>query len=669
MPGAAGILAAAWARSLGPRRRAATLPPVRRLTIALAAALVTVGASAAPAEAQLRFERCGEGYRCAQLSVPLDRTGAVPGRVSLLVKRREAKRATRPPLVLLAGGPGQSATAAFAGSSLGPVDTALRSRDLIVFDQRGSGRSGLLRCRALERSNILRAAEAAGRCAQSLGARRAFYTSRDTADDIEAVRVALGVPKLALYGVSYGTRTATAYALRHPGSVDRLILDSVVETDGPDALYGSTFAAIPRVLGALCGNACKRISSDPARDVNGLVQRLARGPLEGRVVGDGGRARKARFGRFALFSVLLAGDFDPGMRAALPGAVRAGLAGDAAPLLRLKARAFELEGGVIPPRELSVGLYASTICEETNLPWARAAPFSVRREQAAAAAAARPDASFYPFDRASALESDIIDICSRWPEAPAEPVPGPGPLPDVPALLIEGGDDLRTPVEAARTVAAQLPQSRLVVVPGVGHSTLGVDPTGCSARAFARFVNGGQVSTRCSGARRPSVRPTPPRSLAGVEPLPGASGLRSRAAAAVLLTLDDVADDANTRLVTLPFLARRIRGGGLRGGRYAIGLRGDVLRLRGVRFVSDLALGGGVRGFGMRRQRGTVRVRGPRGARGVLRIRGARIAGRLGGRAIVLRLARGAASQSAGARSPLAAPTPIRRPPRAPGLP
>jgi pimeloyl-ACP methyl ester carboxylesterase len=643
---------------------------VSRLTIAVVAALASLCAWAVPAEAQLRFRACGDsGDRCARLSVPLDRTGAVPGRVSLLVKRRDAKRATRPPLVLLAGGPGQSATAAFAGPSLGAVDTALRSRDLITVDQRGSGRSGLLRCRALERSNILRAAQAAARCAESLGARRAFYTSRDTADDLEAVRVALGVPKLALYGVSYGTRTATAFALRHPGSVDRLILDSVVETDGPDALYGSTFAAIPRVLGALCGSACGQITSDPARDVNRLVQRFARGPLKGRVFSPRGRSRSERFGRLGLFFVMLAGDFDAGLRAALPGAVRAGLGGDAAPLLRLKRRAFEIEGGALPPREFSTALYVATTCEEANLPWTRAAPFSVRREQAAAAAAARPDSSFFPFDRASALESDIVDICSRWPEAPAEPVPGPGPLPDVPALLIEGGDDLRTPVEAARTVAAQLPQSQLVVVPGVGHSTLGVDPTGCSARAFARFVNGGQPATRCARARRPPLRSTPPRSLAKVEPIPGARGLRSRAAAAVLQTLDDIADDANTRLVALPFSARRVRGGGLRGGRYELGLRAGVLRLRGVRFVSNLAIGGSLRRFTARNQRGTLRVRGPRGARGVLRVRGSRIVGRLGGRRIVLRLARGAAAQSAGVRSPLAGPSPIRRPPRPPALP
>src|SRR5918997_1669437 len=99
-----------------------------------------------PAQAAMRFERCGGyGFACARLSVPLDRTGGAPGRVSLLVKRVRARRrggATRPPLVLLAGGPGQSATESFGGDSLGLLYSVYRHRDLIPFDQRRTGRSG-----------------------------------------------------------------------------------------------------------------------------------------------------------------------------------------------------------------------------------------------------------------------------------------------------------------------------------------------------------------------------------------------------------------------------------------------------------------------------------------------------------------------------------------------
>ena len=146
-------------------------------------------ALAAPAEAVPRFERCGPfGFECTRVSVPLDRSGALPGRVSLFVKRvRARERPRRGALIVLAGGPGQSATDAFGGSALSVLYPAYRNRDLIIFDQRGTGRSGLLRCRALERSNLLDAGTAAGRCAARLGPRRALYTSRDSAEDIEAM--------------------------------------------------------------------------------------------------------------------------------------------------------------------------------------------------------------------------------------------------------------------------------------------------------------------------------------------------------------------------------------------------------------------------------------------------------------------------------------------------
>jgi hypothetical protein len=92
--------------------------------VAVAFLLLAAGLSLAPsADAALRFKRCGPyGFTCARLSVPLDRSGAVPGRVSLFVKRIRARGrggATRPPLLVLAGGPGQSATEAFGPESLG----------------------------------------------------------------------------------------------------------------------------------------------------------------------------------------------------------------------------------------------------------------------------------------------------------------------------------------------------------------------------------------------------------------------------------------------------------------------------------------------------------------------------------------------------------------------
>jgi pimeloyl-ACP methyl ester carboxylesterase len=612
-----------------------------------AAALLVVAAAAlvlaAPAEAALRFKRCGPfGFQCARMSVPLDRSGAVPGRVSLLVKRvRARQRPARGALFVLAGGPGQSATATFDGEALSLLYPAYRRRDLIVFDQRGTGRSSLLRCRALERSNLLGAGAAAARCAKRVGTRRAFYTSRDSVEDIEAIRVALGYKRIALFGTSYGTKVALGYALGHPASVERLVLDSVVEAEGPDALYLDTLEAVPRVLRALCRSGCRDFTRDPAGDVRRLVRKLAEAPLRGRVVDRRGRARRAAIDRGDLFLVLLAGDSRPVLRASFPGAVRAALTGDPAPLLRLRSRAFTLDGESPPPRLASAMLYTATTCEEIRFPWLRTTPpnEAARRAQARAAAAALPPNAFFPFDRATAIDNDLIELCDRWPAAPAHPAFGPGPLPNVPALLIEGEDDLRTPVESARRVADQFPRSRLLVVPQTGHSALGADLSGCTEMAFARFMQGRRVTTRCRGGRRsfPPL-PPPPKGLRRADPARGVPGVRGRVLTAIALTLRDLADDALTELIFDPDDPDIARGGGLRSGSYRLDGR-DTLWLRHLAFVPGVRLSGRVEDFGLRRQHGRLRVHGRAGVPGgVVRIRRKRVSGTLGGRRVRARL-------------------------------
>jgi hypothetical protein len=341
-----------------------------------------------------------------------------------------------------------------------------------------------------------------------------------------------------------------------------------------------------------------------------------------------------------LFAVLLAGDFDPTLRAAFPGAVRAALAGDAAPLLRLRRRAFVVDGEPPPARLLSSALYAATTCEEARLPWPRTTPPDPveRRRQAAAAAATLPDSSFFPFDRATALDSDFISLCDRWPAAASPPAFGPGPLPDVPVLLLEGEDDLRTPVENARRVASLFPRASLVVSPATGHSALGADVSRCAETAFARFFQGRPVPSACRPARRQfPATPPPPTRLSRVPPARGVRGTRGRVLTAVALTLRDVGEDALAELI-LDFADPDIaRGGGLRAGRYRIDGE-NTLTLDGVAFVPGLRLSGTLRRFGERRQRGRIRVSGATAPDGLLRIRGKRVSGRLGARRVRARL-------------------------------
>jgi len=421
--------------------------------------------------------------------------------------------------------------------------------------------------------------------------------------------------------------------------VDRLVLDSTVEADGPDPFYLDTMDAVPRALGSLCRRRCPW-TSDPVADLRSLVDRLAHGAMRGRVVDRRGRARVRRLTRVDVFTILLAGDFDPALRAAFPGSVRAALAGDAAPLLRLRRRAFAVDAEPPPPRLLSSGLYAATTCEEAPLPWARTTPPDPveRHRQAAARAATIPDSEFEPFDRGTSLASDTLNLCERWPHAPVAPDFGPGPLPDVPVLLLEGEDDLRTPVENARRVAELFPRSSLVVAPATGHSALGSDFSGCTDRAFARFFQNRSVSARCPRVRRfflPS--PPPPRRLVGVQPLAGTSGLRGRALAAVKLTLRDVEEDAITELIFDPDDPDIARGGGLRAGRYRLDGH-NTLELDGVALVPGVTVTGRIEHFGERRQRGGLRVGGRAAPHGLLRLERQDVRGTLGGRRVQAKL-------------------------------
>jgi pimeloyl-ACP methyl ester carboxylesterase len=610
--------------------------------VRIAAALLAAAATsltllpAEPAAAAMRFERCGAFlFACGRVSVPLDRSGATPGRVSLFVKRIRARhQPRRGALFVLAGGPGQSATQAFEGDGLGVLSPAFRTRDLIVFDQRGTGRSGLLRCLPLERSNLFRAGRAAGRCAKRLGARRAHYTSRDSVEDIEALRVALGLDRIALYGTSYGVKVALGYALTYPDRVERLVLDSVLEIGGPDPLYRPTLAAVPRVLRTLCRDGCAPFTNDPVADVAELTARIGAGALRGTVVDASGRRRRAAVTGADLFLMLISGDFDPTLRAGFPGAVRAALDDDPTPLLRLGRRSFASEGEPPPPRLISTALFAATTCEEMSFPWPRSTPPDParRRALAEAAGAAIPDSAFFPFNRASLLANDLLRLCDRWPAAPVAPAFGPGPLPDVPVLLLEGEDDLRTPVEAARRVAAAFPQARLVVAPNTGHSALGSDAGGCTERAFARFFRNQSVPARCPRTRREfTPTPPPPRRLRDVPPARGLPGPRGRALTALALTLRDVGDDALSHLIfdiRDPDLAR---GGGLRAGRYRIDGH-NRLHLDEIVFVPGVRVSGFVRRFGSGRQEGRLRLSGGSAPPGVLTLRGRRVRGKLGGR-------------------------------------
>src|SRR5215470_13862300 len=179
------------------------------------------------------------GFSCGSLSVRLDPFGSAPGRLSLRVAVSGVASAQRGVLLFLTGGPDEPGVP-FVSRLADRLGPALDGYRLVMFDQRGTG-AGALDCPVLQRqmgaSDLTVPSAAAVRsCAAAVGPDRRFYATADTVADIEALRAALGVARLTVDGVSYGSYVAERFALAHPGEVSRLVLDSVVPSWNVDPL-------------------------------------------------------------------------------------------------------------------------------------------------------------------------------------------------------------------------------------------------------------------------------------------------------------------------------------------------------------------------------------------------------------------------------------------------
>src|SRR5262249_7730600 len=192
--------------------------------------------------------------------VPLDRTGVVPGTVSIHVETLPAPGTPRGTMFLIAGGPGQGSAFVFG---LGTPAEASFYRylfpgyTLVAYDDRGTGNSGVLRCPGLQSSTTFDVnieGQQVAACAASLGPAAPFFSTHEHAEDLEAVRQSLGADKVGLWGTSYGTKLAVAYALQHPDHVERLLLDSVVPPELPDPDDTDGLRAMPATLSAFCAS-------------------------------------------------------------------------------------------------------------------------------------------------------------------------------------------------------------------------------------------------------------------------------------------------------------------------------------------------------------------------------------------------------------------------------
>src|SRR5205823_9858240 len=146
--------------------------------------------------------------------------------------------------------------------------------------------------------------------------------------------------------------------------------------------------------------------------------------------------------------------------------------------------------------DLSFGLYAATSCRDGAFPWTPDTPVASRQALLTQAISALPAGTFGRFGSWAAKLGNA-DFCLGWPSPSGGEPLGAGPLPNVPVLAISGGFDMRTPTASAASVVAQFPQGKLLVVPGVGHSTVTADFSLCAARSVRSWMTGGVVPSAC----------------------------------------------------------------------------------------------------------------------------------------------------------------------------
>jgi pimeloyl-ACP methyl ester carboxylesterase len=581
---------------------------------------------------------CAPALRgCSEVVVPLDRSGRVPGQVGLQVERERAQHPFRAPLFVIAP-VGESATRLFDPSTLQDILGGRRERNVFIVDERGTGDSGAISCHALQRAGTGAAAAA---CAQRLGARRDFYSVRDSVEDLDAVRDAIGVAQIAILAVGDGSDLAVRYAQRHPDHVERLVLDSPEGPQGFDPLFRSAFLAAPRVLRAFCTlGACRAVTADPAGDLTRLATRLQRHPLRGRTFDGFGRPHAARLRPYDLFGLVA----DEDAREGVPAAVHAAARGDYAPILRARSLAAAAgSGGAVDPKATSFGMAAARTCDDADLPWARTAPPADRERQARARIAQLGAAAFGVFGPEAAVESPALGLCGQWPAGGPPAVPAAGPLPPVPALLISGNEDLWAPREDAQRLAALIPGSRLLSISGWGHEVLfGDSPIQtCAFRAVRAFLRLAPV-TSCPRPRDwvAVVTVAYPEALREVPPADGVPGRAGRTLAAMHRTLADISFTTFDRVVDSILSGATVRAGGLRGGHVAVRTSPDRLRLHDVVLVPGVRVSGTLSGFVFNEKlRGRLTVAGRSAAAGTLVVRGRRVTGRLGGRRIAVRMA------------------------------
>jgi pimeloyl-ACP methyl ester carboxylesterase len=462
--------------------------------------LLADGALAAP---RIERERCtfkpprGDRVECVVLIVPENREQPDGREVRLKVAVLKAKRtAGAEPMVYLSGGPGDAplvassagADALSEGDWWNETAAIRRRRDVIILSQRGTGgATPNLDCfdpRTTDPAKARRRAVTEQQerdilvsCRAALDRRKidlAMYTTPALADDVADLASAMSLPRINIYGVSYGTRWGLEVMRRHPDLVRAAVLDGVY----PPQVNGEQNE--PEIVRRVFEQLYTECAADAlCRERHPGVRALVEGSIEAAEqkslaltlqLEDG--PQQVHLDGSKLLMVLLH-MMREGEAALIPETVAALKRGDTR-LLKMFAEDLESnDGGLLEQNAQQFdGLYNSIECRET---WATVDRLARRKMI--------ETSGIYGLN---AKTSKSPAFCPVW-RVPAAPAAERQPVKSaVPTLLLSGAFDWLTPPAWGREAARHLSSSRHVVFRAQGHGVVVQDP--CASRLRDAFI-------------------------------------------------------------------------------------------------------------------------------------------------------------------------------------
>jgi len=434
------------------------------------------------------------GVQCGYLTVLENRAKPDGRRIRIFVTRAPAVSATpkRDPIVYLSGGPGGAGSFEVAFM----VKNGLNAeREVIFVDQRGTHRAEpRLGCPGWERfgydavslpfaAESTTAADTAAikECRDTLaatGVDLTAYNSTENAADIADLKVALGIDRWNLYGVSYGSKLALIVLRDHPQGIRSVVLDSVspptsniVEKwwSAPASSFKAIFAAC--AAQAACAAAYPKLEADFVATVN----RLDKTPVVAQAKDESGAPVTVNIDGFAFVYTLIMAS-ERGDAADVPKMIASMERGDSA---AVAAAYLALRG---PPEFVGlggIGLALDVFCaEHANL-----------TTEAATLAKAKAALPGFP-DRVLKVQPKqgrLFTECPIWNVGMAAPGMSAPIVSDVPVLILEGTFDAATAPEWVDLITQDLKNAQVVLFPFTGHSVLGKST--CAPSIMAAFLD------------------------------------------------------------------------------------------------------------------------------------------------------------------------------------